>query len=68
MLGCTVVARAFDDGMSVAIFHGPSGTGFRRFVLWDEQPRTMKRLQTWLNTLPWPTDDDPRVIHTGAYA
>jgi len=69
-LGCTVAQSQFDGGQSVAVSYGSGAVmvTWRGSYEWGDDAQFARRLARWLNGLPWPTEDDPRVEHEGVYA
>lgn len=64
-LGCVVALNTHDSGQTLALSHGAGAdmVSFRGGYQWGEEDQFARRVQKWLNTLPWPTDDDPREDH-----
>lgn len=62
LLGCAVVLNTHDSGQTLRITRGP-GELFQGSYQWGEEPAFFERVQTFLDGLSWPTEDDPRVIH-----
>lgn len=68
-LGVTVETFQFDGGVTVRMTHPSEDRAFSLTREWGDSIAAFEaRIQKWLNTLPWPTEDDPRVQHEGAYA
>lgn len=66
VVGASFETFQFDGGLTIAMTHG--GNGFRDSEDWGGIDRLYRSATKWLNNLPWPTEDDPRVENTGAYA
>jgi len=62
LLGVSWAINLFDGGQTVLV-------GTVRFTCeWGDDERAwLNRIQRHLNGLPWPTEDDPRVIMEGTY-
>lgn len=65
VMGGEYRAFLFDGGVTVTITVGTET--FRATHEWgDDEARLIKNATRFLNGLPWPGEDDPRVIHEGA--
>lgn len=62
-LGCIVNVNSFDGGMRVVIHHRSSSgvVTWAGSFEWGDEGRFNDRIRDWLDSLPWPHDDDPRV-------
>jgi hypothetical protein len=64
-VGCEPRLSTFDGGQTLSMTHTASGVTWRGSFMWGDERRFIHRARKWLNTLPWPREDDPRV--EGAY-
>ncbi len=66
-IGATFVIRWHDSGISLKLAYPGHATRFRTYEFDDPQGLIDSDIQRWLNSLPWSTEDDPRVESTGVY-
>lgn len=65
-LGLTADWFQFDGGRSLTI-KGRGLPVWRGSYEWGEESRFDHLVRMHLDAVPWPTEDDPRVQHEGAY-
>lgn len=68
-LGLTVETFQFDGGQTVTLTV-PGTCGplvWRGSFEWGDEDRFNRTVRTYLDSLPWPTEDDPRVATEGTY-
>jgi hypothetical protein len=64
-IGATFVIRWKDEGIVLRMEYPGMGHRFRFYEFDDPQGRIDNDILRWLNSLPWPTEDDPRVQEEG---
>lgn len=66
-LNVAVVQHLFDGGTTYAL-SAPNGKRIRLTYYWgDDEARFDRSITEWLDAVPWPTEDDPRVAQQGVY-
>lgn len=67
LLGVTYEMSLFDGGQTYRLAHA-TGKLTVTYYWGDDEARLDRTITRWLNSLPWPTEDDPRVVEEGVYS